>query len=187
MYSTLFTITLFFALALRVRADLTVYTPVFTQCQPATLTWDATSGPYDVLVLDSNNLCGDPLAEFDNVDVTTFSWPAVTLAAGKQVTIAVFDSTNAEGWSASITVQPGSDSSCLTSGNTDSNSNSNNNTGGSNPNAQSPKSSSTSSPAANPTVLGAANSGLMGNGDSMLRFNGVAVAVTAFGALAALL
>lgn len=80
MYSTLFTITLFFALALRVRADLTVYTPVFTQvgdpsnflphscspllvlqCQPATLSWDATSGPYDVLVLDSNNLCGDPL------------------------------------------------------------------------------------------------------------------------------
>jgi len=186
MYSTLFTITLFFALVLRVRADLTVYTPVFTQCQPATLSWDATTGPYDVLILDSNDLCGDPLAEFDNVDVTTFSWPAVTLAAGKQVTVAVFDASDAEGWSASITIQPGSDSSCLTSGNSGSNSNNNGN-GGSNPNATPPQSSPTSSQSPAPTVLGAANSGLMGNGDSMLQFNGVAVAVTAFGALAALL
>jgi hypothetical protein len=82
MHSTLFTTTLFFALAiLHVAADFTVYTPVFTQvsdffkvllprplisllgpqCQPATLNWDNTNGPYDVIIVPASDTCGDEL------------------------------------------------------------------------------------------------------------------------------
>jgi hypothetical protein len=32
-----------------------------SQCQPATLTWDQTTGPYDVVVVASAQPCGDPL------------------------------------------------------------------------------------------------------------------------------
>lgn len=207
MYSTLFTTTLFFALAaIRVRADFTVYTPTLTQCQPATLTWDPATGPYDVLVVSSADPCGDAIDDFGNaIGDTSYQWSQVNIPAGTQVTISVVDSTGAEGWSGSVTVQPNDDSSCLSSQNSSQNTPSQNtpdqNTPNQNtpspspsppaysPNAQNPTPSS-SSPSSNlptPTVVGAANNGILGNGGSMVRFSSVAVVVTALGALAALL
>lgn len=185
MYSTLFTTTLVFALAaLGVRADFTVYTPQLTQCQPATLTWDPASGPYDVIIVPASDPCGDAVVDFgDAINGTSYQWPKVTLAAGAQVVVSVMDSTNQEGWSGTVTVQPSDDSSCL---------NSQGNSPGQNPPAPSPTPqdpthpSPTPSPSPTPTVVGAANNGLM-NGGSMLQFSGVGVVVTALGALAALL
>jgi len=178
MHSTLFTTTLFFALAiLHVAADFTVYTPVLTQCQPATLNWDNTNGPYDVIIVPASDTCGDELADLGEVNTNTVQWP-VSIPAGTEVVISVLDANNQEGWSGSITVQPSNDNSCLTSSQ---------NTPPSNPTPQPPtKPSSTSSTPPAATIVGAANNGLM-NGDIILRFNGVAAFVTALGALAALL
>lgn len=197
MYSTLFTTTLVFVLAaLRVRAEFTVYTPVLTQCKPATLNWDPASGPYDVIIVPSSDPCGDALVDLGDVGATTFQWSQVTIPAGTQVTISVLDSNDQEGWSGSVTVQPSDDNSCLTSQNPDTPASSPSNPSGPSssppppppqaPPSHPPSSSSSSTPPA-PTVLGAANSGLMGSGFSMYHFNGVAVVVTALGALAALL
>jgi len=85
MYSTLFATTLIFALAaLRVRADFEVPTIELTQvsdspkdppfplsvahfvspglqCKPANLTWANTQGPYDIIMVRSDNPCGDAL------------------------------------------------------------------------------------------------------------------------------
>jgi hypothetical protein len=182
MYSTLFATTLFFALAaLRVAADFTVYTPQLTQCQPATLSWDNTSGPYNVIIVPAEDTCGDELADLGDVDANTYQWPSVPFPAGTQVVISVMDANDQEGWSGTITVQPSNDNSCLTSQDTPQN------TPPSPPPPQtSPHSSSSSSTPPTPTVVGAANDGLMGSGVS-LRFNSVAVVITVLGALAALL
>jgi len=179
MYSTLFTTTLFFAIAvLRVTADFTVYTPQLTQCQPATLTWDPTSGPYNVVIVPADDPCGDELADLGDVDTNTLQWSKVSIPAGTQLMVSVLDANDQEGWSGTITVQPSNDNSCLTSQSTPPSS--------STPQKPSPSSSTSSTPPT-PTVVGAANNGLMGNGESTLRFNSVAVVVTALGALAALL
>jgi len=181
MYSTLFTTTLLFALAVvRVRADFTVYTPVLTQCQPATLTWDQTSGPYDVIIVPASNPCGDALVDLGEIGATPYQWSKVPIAAGTQVTISILDVSGQEGWSGPITVGQSDDTSCLTSQNSPD----------SNPPAKTPATPSTSPTSSTPpaaTIVGAANNGLMGGGDSMLHFSGVGVAVTALGALAALL
>jgi len=191
MYSTLFATTLFFALAaLRVAADFTVYTPEFTQCQTATLNWDSTVGPYDVIIVPASDTCGDELADLGEVDTNTLQWPNVPIPAGTQVVISVLDANGQEGWSGTITVQSSDDDSCLTSQDPPSS------TPSSSPDQappaqapppQAPPSTSTSSTGPTPTVVGASNDGLLDNGDSILRFNGVAIAITALGALAALL
>lgn len=201
MYSTLFTATVVFALAaVGVRADFTVYTPTLTQCQPATLTWDQATGPYDVIVLPASDPCGEAILDLgDAIDGTSYQVSKVPLAAGTQVIISVLDSAGQEGWSGTITVQSSDDSSCLTSQSTPDQGTPNQGTpnqGGTpskstptpTPTPQTPtrpSSSSSSSPAA--TVVGAANDGLIGNGASMLHFSGAGIIVTALGALAVLL
>lgn len=200
MYSTLFTTTLFFALAaLGVRADFTVYTPTLTQCQPATLTWDQATGPYDVIVVPASDPCGDYIADLgDSVDTNSYQWSKVTIPAGTQVLVSVLDSTGQEGWSGPVTVGPSDDTSCLSSQGAPNQGTPNQGTpdqgtpGPStppySPNPETPthpSPSSSSQPAA--TVVGAANNGLMGNGASVLQFSSVAVVMTALGALAALL
>jgi hypothetical protein len=194
MYSTLFTTTLFFALAtLGVRADFTVYTPALTQCQPATLTWDQATGPYDVIVVPASDPCGDEFVDLgDAIDTTSYQWSKVPIPAGTQVMISVVDSTGEEGWSGAITVGPSDDTSCLSSQGTPDQGTPDQGTPAQNTPPQPPKPqtptqpspSSSSQPAA--TVVGAANNGIL-NGASMLQFNSVAVAMTVVGALAALL
>jgi len=186
MHSTLFAITLVFALAvLRVRADFTVYTPVLTQCQPATLNWDQAAGPYDVIIVPTSDPCGDALLDLgDAITGNSYQWGAVPLPAGTEVMVSVLDSAGEEGWSGAITVQQSNDNSCLTT------------TPQSTP-AQSPtpetptrpSSTSSSSVQPTPTVVGASNNGLIGdgNGGSMLGSSVMAVFVTALGAWAALL
>jgi len=189
MYSTLYTITLVFALAvLRVRADFTVYSPQLTQCQPATLGWDQAAGPYDVIIVPASDPCGDAIVDLgDAVDSNSYQWSNVAIPAGTQVMVSVLDSQGQEGWSGAVTVQPSNDNSCLSTQSTPS----------STPTPQPPTpqapapqppahSSSTSSTAPTPTVVGAANNGLI-NGGSMLHFSGMGIVVTALGALAALL
>jgi hypothetical protein len=184
MYSTLFTTTLFFALAaLRVAAEFTVYTPELTQCQPATLNWDNTNGHYDVIIVPANDPCGDELADLGDIDTNTYQWSKVTIPAGTSVMVSVLDTDGQEGWSGAITVKPSDDNSCLTSQSTPSS------TPTPTPTPQQPthpSPSPSSSPSPTPTVVGAANNGLIGGGVS-LRFNGVAALVTVLGALAALL
>lgn len=173
MYSTLFTTTLFFALAaLGVRAEFNVPTIELTQCQPATLSWANTSGPYNVIIVASDKPCDDPIVDLGDHDSNKFQWSKVNIAAGTKVMISVLDDKDEEGWSGVITIKSSDDKSCLTSKD------------------NSPSKPSTPTPNDPPaaTIVGAANAGeLPGNGASMLHLSSAAVAFTALGALAALL
>jgi hypothetical protein len=186
MFSTLFTTTLLFALfALRARADFFVATTGLTQCKPATLTWDKTNGPYNVIIVLASNPCGDAIVDLGDHDDNTVSLDNVKIPAGETVMISVLNRDDDEGWSGAITVQSSDDSSCLTP---------QNNTPSQpspSPNYSSPSptptttTSSSKSPAA--TVVGAANNGIMNSGTSTIHLSGMAVAFTTFCALVALL
>jgi len=173
MYSTLFTTTLFFVLAaLCVRAEFDVATVNLTQCQPATLSWANTTGPYNVIIVSSDKPCDDALVDLGDHDSNKFEWSKVNVAAGTKVMISILDDKDEEGWSGVITVKSSDDKSCLSSQDN---------------NPSKPTTTTTNNdPAA--TIVGAANAGLTpGNGASMLQLSSGAVAFTALGALAALL
>jgi len=110
MYSTLVTLAL---LAVPAFATFTVDTPVFTQCQPATLTWaGAASGPVNAIVVGSDDPCGDAVADLGDLTGTSHTW-TVALPSGKAYELSLEDADGNEAWSGSITVGPSSDSSCL--------------------------------------------------------------------------
>ncbi|KAN0107532.1 hypothetical protein V8E52_010050 [Russula decolorans] len=97
-----------------VRAGFSVQTPAFTQCAPVTLSWDNTSGPYDILIANQSNQCGYAVADLGQVTNNSFTWN-VTLPAYWTVQISIEDANFDEGWSQAIQVQPSNDHdvSCL--------------------------------------------------------------------------
>jgi hypothetical protein len=114
MFSTLFSITLFLAFVLKVvLADFPITEPTFTQCQDAQITWQKTKGPYNVIVVPSNDMCGNPIADLGDHTGNQITWHKVPLIAGSRVVVSVEDSTGDEAWTGTITVLPSEDTSCL--------------------------------------------------------------------------
>ncbi|KAG8983001.1 hypothetical protein FRB93_007702 [Tulasnella sp. JGI-2019a] len=103
------------AFASLVLAQLTVNTPAdVVQCQPILLIWSGGTAPYYVTVLPSQQLVSAaPLESLSSgTSGTSLIWN-VDIAAGTLVTIVLKDATGTEAYSAPITIQPGSSSSCL--------------------------------------------------------------------------
>jgi hypothetical protein len=114
MFSTLFSTTLLLLSVLQVvLADFPVNGPAITQCKDAKITWDKTKGPYNVIVVHSNDMCGDPIADLGDHSQNHMTWHKVPLIAGDRVVISVEDSTGDEGWTGTLTVLPSDDTSCL--------------------------------------------------------------------------
>ncbi|KAF8896455.1 hypothetical protein BD779DRAFT_1496027 [Infundibulicybe gibba] len=109
MFSTLLTIALFAAPALRgVFADFTVDTPEFVQCQDAKLSWQATKGPYNAILVAPTNPC---VRTWDhNGNTMTYK---VAFPAGTKLQLSIADGDEDEGWSGEITVKASDDTSCL--------------------------------------------------------------------------
>ncbi|PCH42188.1 hypothetical protein WOLCODRAFT_137753 [Wolfiporia cocos MD-104 SS10] len=116
MFTTLVSVALFSSLAIRgARADFDIDTPTLTQCEDVTVTWDSTnSPPYNLIVVPSDDVCGDELADLGDFNGTSATWK-VNIAAGTAVTFSLQDATGDEAWSGSMTIQGSSDSSCLNS------------------------------------------------------------------------
>jgi len=190
MLSTLFTTTFLFAVfALRARADLFVATVPLTQCQPATFTWDGSdcTGPYDVVIVYASNPCGDIVQDFGIVNDKSITWDKVNVTAQSTLMVSVLDANGKEGWSGAMTVQSSDDSSCLPAQKNTPSPSPSQSPYSPNDLGPSPATSTSSSKSPTPTVVGAANNGVMNSGTSTIHFSGMAVAFTAFCALAALL
>ncbi|KAG2130833.1 uncharacterized protein EDB93DRAFT_1094666 [Suillus bovinus] len=115
MFATLFSVTLFVALAIQgVFADFTIDTPSPTQCGNVQITWTASSPPYSLLVAPADDLCGEALVDFGQQSGLSYQWK-VALPAGTAVVLFIEDSEGNEAWSGTMNVAPSSDSSCLTS------------------------------------------------------------------------
>lgn len=95
-----------------VRAGFSVQTPTFTQCAPVTLSWDNTTGPYDILIANQSNQCGYAVADPGQFTNNSATW-IVALPANWTVQITVEDSLSDDAWSQPIVVQPSGNVSCL--------------------------------------------------------------------------
>ncbi|KZT29747.1 hypothetical protein NEOLEDRAFT_1106320 [Neolentinus lepideus HHB14362 ss-1] len=114
MLATLFSSTLFFALAIRsASADFSIDTPQLTQCGDAHVTWENTgAGPYNLIVVPASDPCSDVLADLGDHQGTSMSWK-VNFPAGTQLMFSLEDDNGDEAWSGSMTVGGSSDASCL--------------------------------------------------------------------------
>jgi hypothetical protein len=115
MFSTFLTVALFVAPAIQgALADFAISSPALTQCKQATISWEPTEGPYNLIVVKASDPCGDALVEVGDFDKTSIQWTA-NIAAGTQVQLSLVDKNDQEAWSKIITVADSSDASCLSS------------------------------------------------------------------------
>lgn len=114
MFATLFSVTLFVALAIQgVFAQFTIDTPSLVQCTGVQITWTASSPPYNLLVVAADDVCGEALVDLGEQSGLSLEWK-VNVAAGTQVVLSLEDSEGNEAWSGTTTVAASGDSSCLT-------------------------------------------------------------------------
>jgi len=113
MFATLIAAAAFVAPALLVSANFNMASPAVNQCGQVHVTWDDTGkGPYNLVVLDAANPCGDPLVNLGDHDGTSMTWYAANLPQGTNLQFSVEDTTGNEAWSAD-TLVGGGDNSCL--------------------------------------------------------------------------
>ncbi|KAH7928073.1 hypothetical protein BV22DRAFT_1126838 [Leucogyrophana mollusca] len=116
MFATLFSVTLFVALAIQgVLADFEIDTPQFVQAY-ANITWTQANAPYNLLIVPGNDVCGDALEDLGDTSALSLTYK-VNLAAGTVVVLSLEDASGAEAWSGEITIGASNDSSCLASTN----------------------------------------------------------------------
>ncbi|PSR75610.1 hypothetical protein PHLCEN_2v9090, partial [Hermanssonia centrifuga] len=81
-------------------------------CQDAHITWTEGQGPFNLIVVPSDDPCNEVLADLGDHAGQSMTWHA-NLAAGTAVMLSLEDATGAEAWSGSITIGGSSDASCL--------------------------------------------------------------------------
>ncbi|KAJ7170765.1 hypothetical protein C8R43DRAFT_980985 [Mycena crocata] len=112
MFATLLTLALFAAPALNGVSAFQMNTPDLTQCGSARITWEKTKGPYNLIVVDSAEPCGEPLADLGDHDGTSITWK-VDFASKSKLMFSLEDANGDEAWSGEMTVGNSTDASCL--------------------------------------------------------------------------
>ncbi|KAJ7455359.1 hypothetical protein B0H11DRAFT_2067772, partial [Mycena galericulata] len=81
------------------------------QCEPAHISWPATKGPYDVIVVDAADPC---VLTSANTNVTSITW-TVDIASSKTTKyyISVADGDDNEAWTQELTVGASNTTACL--------------------------------------------------------------------------
>ncbi|KAH7341546.1 hypothetical protein B0J17DRAFT_647059 [Rhizoctonia solani] len=94
-------------------ADPSINTPAsLVQCQPALITWTATKTPVFISIIPGGQPGAVALIDFGSQNSSSLTWN-VDMASGTSITFQVRDSTGAVAYSAPVTVQGSSDSSCV--------------------------------------------------------------------------
>jgi len=109
MFSTLLKLAFLAAPAL---ADFAISQPKFTQCKSADISWEKTNGPYNLIIVNATNPCGDSVADLGDHDDTKISWK-VAIPAKWQVQLSLEDKNGDEAWSGTIEVEDSDDTSCI--------------------------------------------------------------------------
>ncbi|WVN85095.1 uncharacterized protein L203_100237 [Cryptococcus depauperatus CBS 7841] len=140
-------------------ADLTVNSPPsLVVCQPAQLAWTGGQGPYIIAVIPGGQPSAAALETLsDSANGNSITWK-VDIAAGTSVTLKVTDSTGNIQYSSPVTIQEGSDTSCVGKGGNTSSNNSTSPAGG-NSTASGGTTPSSATSAASSAVTSGASSG----------------------------
>ncbi|KAJ6576593.1 hypothetical protein DFH09DRAFT_1149804 [Mycena vulgaris] len=112
MFATFLTLALFAAPALNGVAAFNIETPDLVQCGSAHISWDATKGPYNLIVVSPSDPCGAVLADLGDHDSNSITWK-VDFPANKTLQFSLEDANGDEAWSGSMKVGPSTDVSCL--------------------------------------------------------------------------
>lgn len=92
---------------------LTVQTPAsLIQCEPALLAWSGGQGPYFIAAIPGGQSAAAALMNFGQHNGTSLTW-TVNVTAGTSVSLKITDATGATNYDQAVTVQAGSDTSCL--------------------------------------------------------------------------
>ncbi|KAF9267756.1 hypothetical protein L218DRAFT_644986 [Marasmius fiardii PR-910] len=96
-------------------SSVTMNTPSnLVTCQPIMLTWSGGTAPYFLSLQDGNNFYGPALQQFAQQSATSTSW-IVNVPAGKDVAFLLRDSAGQTSVTAPVTVQKGSEETCVDS------------------------------------------------------------------------
>lgn len=207
MFTTLISLALVSSVALRgALADFTVSSPAINECEPFHLTWDGSNGEVNAIIVDAAQPCDSLLVDLGDHSNGALTWPGTHgLTAGTKVQVSLEDSKGEEAWSSVITVGQGS---CNASASASSSSSlsasaSTQATASASvpveesgttlviPASASPVSSSSGSDSSSSddtpaNAIGAVNQGVLSSAAPALhKFNGPAVALTAFAAILA--
>ncbi|KAB5596115.1 hypothetical protein CTheo_387 [Ceratobasidium theobromae] len=99
-----------FAALVAAQADPSINSPAsVVQCQPVQLSWTASRTP---VIIPGGQAGAAALEDLGSQSGSSMTWTA-NIASGTSITIQLRDSTGAIAYSAAVTVQPSSDSSCL--------------------------------------------------------------------------
>jgi len=113
MFAAIFSVAALAFAGLVAAEDITINTPqAVHQCQEVVITWKGGKGPYNVSVVPGDDPCDEALVEFPVTNDTWYHWQNPGLKPGTKIIFAAEDATGDEAWSAELTVQAGSTSTC---------------------------------------------------------------------------
>ncbi|KAG8738598.1 hypothetical protein FRC10_006669 [Ceratobasidium sp. 414] len=108
-----FTSLLAFVAYVAAQADPSISTPAaVVQCQPAQISFTASHTPVFISIIPGGQPSATPLEDLGQQSASPFTWIA-NIAEGTSITFQIRDSTGAVAYSAPVTIQNGSDSSCI--------------------------------------------------------------------------
>ncbi|KAI0314609.1 hypothetical protein OF83DRAFT_435277 [Amylostereum chailletii] len=94
-------------------AQMTINTPPsVVECEPVQFAWNGGSPPYYLSLVPDGQPAGPALKQFPKQSDTSYTWMD-DLPAGTAFNVALKDSTGVQAFSAPVTVQKGTDQSCL--------------------------------------------------------------------------
>ncbi|CAE6466820.1 unnamed protein product [Rhizoctonia solani] len=104
----------FITLVLAVQAaDPSINTPAsLVECQPALLTWTASNLPVWISIIPGGMPGAPPLKDMGKLNGTSTTW-IVDISKGTSITVQIRDSVGALAFSAPVTIQSSSNSSCI--------------------------------------------------------------------------
>jgi len=95
------------------QGQMTINTPPSAvECEPTMFNWSGGTAPYYLSLIPGGQASASPLKEFPTQTGTSYTW-LVDLQANIGFTISLKDSTGQTAFSDIVTVQPGSDTSCV--------------------------------------------------------------------------
>jgi len=113
MFAAIFTLAALALGAFAADKEVSINTPTaVVQCKRVTITWQGGKGPYNVSVVPGDDPCDQALVEFPTTNDTWYHWQAPGLNPGTKIVFAIEDATSDEAWSAEVTVQKGTTSTC---------------------------------------------------------------------------
>ncbi|CAE6420564.1 unnamed protein product [Rhizoctonia solani] len=95
------------------QADPSINTPPsFVQCQPAQISWNASNTPVYISIIPGGNASAPSLMDLGQQSGTSMTWP-VNITSGTSITLRITDAKGAIAYSAPVTIQSSSNSSCI--------------------------------------------------------------------------